>query len=72
MYILTRQGLRRWALAAWWTAAVLLATSWWLVPLLYQGRYGFNFLPYIEQAATTTRPCRPRRPCAAAATGSLT
>ena len=55
MYILTRPGRRRWTLAAWWTAAVLLATSWWLVPLLYQGRYGFNFLPYIEQAANTTQ-----------------
>ena len=55
MYILTRPGRRRWVLAAWWAAAVLLATSWWLGPLLYQGRYGFNFLPYIEQAATTTQ-----------------
>ena len=25
------------------------------MPLLYQGRYGFNFLPYIEQAANTTQ-----------------
>ena len=55
LYILTRPGRRRWALAAWWAPAVLLATSWWLGPLLYQGRYGFNFLPYIEQAATTTQ-----------------
>jgi arabinofuranan 3-O-arabinosyltransferase len=55
VYILTRPGRRRWALAARWAAAVLLATSWWLVPLLYQGRYGFNFLPYIEQAANTTQ-----------------
>ncbi len=51
----TRPGRRRWELAAWWAPAVLLATSWWLVPLLYQGRYGFNFLPYIEQAANTTQ-----------------
>ena len=55
LYILTRPGRRRWVLAAWWTPAVLLATSWWLVPLLYQGRYGFNFLLYIEQAANTTQ-----------------
>ena len=55
LYILTRPGRRRWVLAAWWTGAVLLATSWWLGPLLYQGRYGFNFLPYIEQAANTTQ-----------------
>ena len=31
-----------------------LATSWWTVPLLLQGRYSFDFLPYIEQATTTT------------------
>ena len=55
LYILTRPGRRRWSLAGWWAAAVLLATAWWTVPLLYQGRYGFNFLPYIEQASTTTQ-----------------
>ncbi len=55
MYILTRPGRRRRALAGWWVAAVLLATAWWAGPLLHQGRYGFNFLPYIEQATTTTR-----------------
>ena len=55
MYILTRPGRRRWRLAAWWAPAVLLATSWWLVPLLYQGKYGFNFLPYIEQSVNTTQ-----------------
>jgi len=53
LYILTRPGRRRWALAGWWAAAVVAATLWWAGPLLYQGRYGFNFLPYIEQAATT-------------------
>ncbi|HYX59542.1 MAG TPA: alpha-(1-_3)-arabinofuranosyltransferase family protein, partial [Streptosporangiaceae bacterium] len=55
MYVLTRPGRRRPVLAGWWVVAVLLATAWWAGPLLYQGRYGFNFLPYIEQAATTTR-----------------
>lgn len=54
MYILTRTGRRRWVLLGWEVLAVLLATAWWLVPLLYQGRYGFNFLPYIEQASNTT------------------
>jgi arabinofuranan 3-O-arabinosyltransferase len=54
MYILTRPSARRWALLGWEAVAVLLATAWWLVPLFYQGKYGFNFLPYIEQAATTT------------------
>ena len=55
LYILTRRGHRRWSLAGWWAAAVLLATAWWTGPLLYQGRYGFSFLPYIEQATTTTQ-----------------
>ena len=55
MYILTRPGRRRRALAGWWVPAVLLATAWWAGPLLYQGRYGFNFLPYVEQATTTTQ-----------------
>ncbi len=55
MYILTRPGRRRWALAGWWVVAVVLATAWWAGPLLYQGRYGFNFLPYIEQSSTTTQ-----------------
>jgi arabinofuranan 3-O-arabinosyltransferase len=54
MYILTRPGRRRRALAGWWVPAILLATAWWAGPLLYQGHYGFNFLPYIEQATTTT------------------
>jgi arabinofuranan 3-O-arabinosyltransferase len=38
-----------------WTAAVAAATAWWAGPLLLQGRYSFNFLPYVEQAATTTK-----------------
>jgi arabinofuranan 3-O-arabinosyltransferase len=53
MFILTRPGRRRWTLAGWWAAALAAATLWWAGPLLYQSRYGFNFLPYIEQAATT-------------------
>jgi len=55
MYVLTRPGRRRWTLLGWWVPAMLLATAWWAGPLLYQGRYGFNFLPYIEQAGTTTQ-----------------
>lgn len=37
-----------------WCVAVFLATAWFVVPLLFQGRYGFDFLPYTETAATTT------------------
>ncbi len=55
MYILTRTGPRRWRLTAWWSLAVLMASLWWLIPLLYQGKYGANFLPYIEQAVNTTQ-----------------
>jgi arabinofuranan 3-O-arabinosyltransferase len=60
LYILTRPkqmkaARRRWILLGWEIVAVLLATAWWLVPLLYQGKYGFNFLPYIEQASNTTQ-----------------
>ncbi len=55
LYILTRTGRRRWILLGWEIVGVLLATAWWLVPLLYQGKYGFNFLPYIEQASNTTQ-----------------
>ena len=55
LFILTHtRGRRRAALASCWALAVALATSWWTVPLLLQGRYSFNFLPYIEQATTTT------------------
>ena len=55
LFILTHtRGRRRVALAACWSLAVALATSWWTVPLLLQGRYSFDFLPYIEQATTTT------------------
>jgi arabinofuranan 3-O-arabinosyltransferase len=31
-----------------------MATAWWALPLLLQGKYAFNFLPYVEQASTTT------------------
>ncbi len=55
LFILTHtRGRRRAALASSWALAVALATSWWTVPLLLQGRYSFDFLPYIEQATTTT------------------
>ena len=39
------------------------------IPLLLQGRYSFNFLPYIEQSAPPPGPCRRPRSCAAPATG---
>jgi len=46
-------GRRRIILAGLWAGAVMLATAWWVVPLLLQGKYSYNFLPYVEQSATT-------------------
>lgn len=55
IYLLTRRPCpRRRRLAAWWVGAVALATTWWVVPLLLQGRYGFDFLAFTEDAAITT------------------
>jgi arabinofuranan 3-O-arabinosyltransferase len=56
LYLLTREpGWRRRSLIRWWVPSVLLATAWWLLTLFFQSAYGFNFLPYIEQAANTTQ-----------------
>ena len=55
LFILTYARGRRLArLAVCWGIAVAMATAWWALPLLLQGRYAFNFLPYVEQASTTT------------------
>ena len=55
LYLLTRaRGPRRGALIRWWLMAVVLATSWWAIPLLFQGRYGIDFLALTEQSNTTT------------------
>ncbi len=55
LFIVTQaRGRQLVKLTACWAGAVALATSWWVVPLLIQAKYSFNFLPYIEQSATTT------------------
>lgn len=55
LYLLSRPGSqRKWTTIAWWTPGVVLATLWWTIPLLLLGAHGENFLPYIEQADTTT------------------
>ncbi|SEF94410.1 arabinofuranan 3-O-arabinosyltransferase [Thermomonospora echinospora] len=57
LYLLTRpRGTPRIRLTAWWSAAVAMATAWWLVPLLLTGTYGFSWLTYTEKAETTTGP----------------
>src|SRR6202043_2292926 len=53
--LIEASGRMRLSLLAKWAAAALAGTAWWLVPLLLQGRYSFNFLSYIEQATTTFR-----------------
>src|SRR6202035_5391830 len=55
LFILTyARGRHLVRLAICWAAAVAAATAWWALPLLLQGRYAFNFLPYVEQSSTTT------------------
>ncbi|GAA1757224.1 alpha-(1-_3)-arabinofuranosyltransferase [Streptomonospora arabica] len=55
VYLLTRaRGPRKRRLLAWWLTALFLASFWWMVPLLLMGRYVFSFMPYTEDAATTT------------------
>lgn len=46
-------GQRR-RLWVWWSAAVLLASVWWAVPLVLLGRFSSGFLDYIETASSTT------------------
>nr|WP_116244884.1 alpha-(1->3)-arabinofuranosyltransferase [Nocardiopsis sp. FIRDI 009] len=55
LYLLTRaNGPRKWRLMAWWTVALVLASFWYVVPLLLMSRYVFSFMPYTEDAAVTT------------------
>ncbi len=55
MYLLTApRSARKWRIFAWWIPAVLLATLWWIYPLLLLDKYGVSFLPYTESAAVTT------------------
>lgn len=55
LYLLSRPGgPRKRALLAWWIPGVILATAWWVVPLLLLGTFGENFLPYVESSFTTT------------------
>ncbi|MBM9623360.1 alpha-(1-_3)-arabinofuranosyltransferase domain-containing protein [Streptomyces zhihengii] len=55
LYLLSRPaGPRKWPLIAWWAPFVVMATAWWIVPLLLLGTYGENFMPYVETSHTTT------------------
>ncbi|AZM53065.1 DUF3367 domain-containing protein [Streptomyces sp. WAC 01529] len=55
LFLLSRpNGPRKRKLITWWVPGVILATAWWIVPLLMLGIHGENFLPYVENSATTT------------------
>ncbi|MFF1466774.1 alpha-(1-_3)-arabinofuranosyltransferase domain-containing protein [Streptomyces mirabilis] len=55
LYLLSRpRGPRQRRLITWWVPGVILATAWWVIPLLMLGLYGENFLPYVETSGTTT------------------
>lgn len=55
LYLLTRaNGPRKWRLIAWWAVALVLASSWYIVPLFLMSRYVFSFMPFTEDAAVTT------------------
>jgi arabinofuranan 3-O-arabinosyltransferase len=53
LFLLTRKSRPR-GLLAWWVVAVGLATFWMVVPLILQGHYGLNFLPFEETSKATT------------------
>ncbi|HET7799941.1 MAG TPA: alpha-(1-_3)-arabinofuranosyltransferase family protein [Humibacillus xanthopallidus] len=60
LWLLTRRWDReqlRLALA--WAAAVVVASAWWVLPLLVLGRNSPPFLSWIENAAVTTATASP-------------
>ena len=50
----------------------LVTSLWWIAGLLVQGTYGIPILRYTETYSTVAAAARPRRCCAASATGSST
>jgi arabinofuranan 3-O-arabinosyltransferase len=55
IWLLTRTpGPRRRQLMKWWALAVVLACTWWVIPLLLLGRYSPPFLDWIEPSSLTT------------------
>lgn len=58
-WVLSRTAPARWKLLGWWSGAVLLATAWWIGPLVILGRYSPPFLDWIEDARVTTAVASP-------------
>jgi arabinofuranan 3-O-arabinosyltransferase len=55
LWLLTRSRWWRTGLAWWWGTAVVLATAWWVAPLLLLGRFSPPFLDWIESSDAVTR-----------------
>lgn len=53
-FLTRRHGRERTRLFLWWAGSVVLATLWWIVPLLVSVRYGVRFTAFTEQSALTT------------------
>jgi arabinofuranan 3-O-arabinosyltransferase len=70
LYLLSRPaGRRQRALLGWWIPGVLLATLWWVVPLLLLGAYGRTSCRTSSRPTPPPPPWPPPRRCAARATG---
>ncbi len=55
MWIISQSGWKhRIAVLKYWVLGLIGACAWWLVPMYFQSRYGFEFFNYTEQAHRTT------------------
>lgn len=59
LWVLTRSGWWRSPLTWWWGVAGVLATGWWVGPLLVLGRYSPPFLDWIEDARAVSTNVEP-------------
>lgn len=56
VWVLCHRPNSRWIrFCAWWAGFLVLATLWWIVPLLLLGSVSPPFLDYIESSGTTTQ-----------------